>query len=136
MPKRNVSQLICTVTAAALLLSSVPLAAWQQPTNRIDSETESSSVAAELAVVAEEAAEERLRTDATVRPVADLTEVRTAWRRAEAMQEGGAASEPMEKKGAVRWLKKRWWVPVLAAVVLGTVLIDDDDNDAGETDDD
>ena len=36
--------------------------------------------------------------------------------------------------GFGRWLKKRWYIPVLAAVVIGVTVADDDD--AGEEEDD
>ena len=49
-------------------------------------------------------------------------------------QEGGDPAPTQEKKGVGRWLKKHWYVPVLAAIVLGVVLTDDDDH--GEDDDD
>ena len=44
------------------------------------------------------------------------------------------ASAQTDKGGAGRWLKKHWYVPVLAAVILGAVLIGDDDDKDGEDD--
>ena len=50
---------------------------------------------------------------------------------AEAQAERGAMPQ---RSGFGRWLKKRWWVPVLVAVAVGLAVSDDDDQ--GEDDDD
>ena len=64
-----------------------------------------------------------------------LSEVRAeAWALAEEGDDTGVDMKPETGKRWVRWLKKRWYVPVLAAVALG-VALDSDDNDAsGEED--
>ena len=66
-----------------------------------------------------------------------LSEIRSkAW----AMQEGDDAAPAMKpddkkKRRAGRWLKKHWYVPVLAAVALG-VALDSGDDDRNEVEDD
>ncbi len=54
-------------------------------------------------------------------------------------QEAGPdpADQMRSKKGFGRWLKKHWYVPVLAAVAIGVAIGDDDsgDNDASGEDD-
>ncbi len=70
-------------------------------------------------------------------PAVGLTELRLLVE-SDAYLMSQDASDPastQEKKGVGRWLKKHWYVPVLAAIVLGVVLTDDDD-DKGEEDDD
>ena len=63
-----------------------------------------------------------------------LSEVRAeAWALDEGEDDPAAAMKP-EKKGFGRWLKKRWYVPVLAAAVLAVALDDDDNDAAGEED--
>ena len=42
---------------------------------------------------------------------------------------------PRKRGGVGRWLKKRWWVPVLAAVAIGVAINDSGDDDRGGEDD-
>lgn len=59
---------------------------------------------------------------------------REAWRDVSA-DDALAAQQTAPKKGGFgRWLKKRWYIPVVAGVLLGVALADD--SDAGEVDDD
>lgn len=68
----------------------------------------------------------------------DAAEISLSEMRAEAwaMQEDDdpAAGMKTEKKGFGRWLKKHWYVPVLAAVALGVALDGGDDDKSGEDD--
>jgi len=71
-------------------------------------------------------------------PAVGLTELRLLVQ-SDAYVMSQDASDPastQEKKGVGRWLKKHWWVPVLAAVVLGVVLLEPNDDDKGQDDDD
>ena len=69
-------------------------------------------------------------------PAVGITELRSmvrsdAYRMS---QEPSDQTSTEEKKGVGRWLKKHWYVPVLA-VVLGVVLLGDDDDDNDGEDD-
>ena len=53
----------------------------------------------------------------------------------EAVLEAQAEENATPKRGGFgSWLKKRWYIPVIAAVVIGFVASDDDDNDADSED--
>ncbi len=68
----------------------------------------------------------RLSTDSSGLTVASVRD--DSWRSPEAWADVDQQSQTAGKKkgkGFVRWLKKRWYVPVLAAVVLGVTLGDD-----------
>lgn len=56
----------------------------------------------------------------------DLTAARFNWRETPDLQDTAADTPDAPKKKS--WIKRRWWVPVVAAVVLGVALSDDDDN--------
>ncbi len=58
-----------------------------------------------------------------------------SWRSPEGWSEVDRQSEAAGRKkgkGFVRWLKKRWYVPVIAAVVLGVAFGDDGGGDDAE----
>ena len=58
-----------------------------------------------------------------------------AWSLDEAEGDPGEASAPEKKKGFGRWLKKRWYVPLLAAAAIGVAVDSGGDNDASGEDD-
>lgn len=58
-----------------------------------------------------------------------------AWRATHASDASLQQTQSTKSGGGFgRWLKKRWYIPVIAAVVIGVTIADDDD--AGEEDDD
>ncbi len=58
---------------------------------------------------------------------------RNEWRTVSVRAEESSSGGKSNQGGFGRWLKKRWYIPVLAAVALGVAL--DDDDAAGEIDD-
>ncbi len=65
----------------------------------------------------------------------DLEALRAeAWRAPAAAQAGGGSSGKSQKRGFGRWLKKRWWVPVLAIAVGAAVGSGSDSDSGGEED--
>lgn len=67
-------------------------------------------------------------------PELPISELRAgAWALDERRADSAAAA-PQEKRGFGRWLKKRWWVPVLAGAALAVALDDGDDDRSGEED--
>ncbi len=58
-----------------------------------------------------------------------------AWRHASSSDLGLQQNQSSQGGGGFgRWMKKRWYIPVIAAVVIGVTIADD--NDSGEEDDD
>lgn len=58
-----------------------------------------------------------------------------AWRATHASDASLQETQGSKSGGGFgRWLKRRWYIPVLAAVVIGVTIADDDD--AGEEEDD
>ena len=80
-----------------------------------------------------EATQETLYTDVEPRSLREVA------MQVSAQEAGADPADQMkpEKKGFGRWLKKHWYVPVLAAVAIGVAIGDDDsgDNDASGEDD-
>ena len=71
------------------------------------------------------------RDERTAGPEIRVSELRAeAW----ALDEGPADTPRPDQRGFGRWLKKRWYVPVLAAVVLAVALDSGDDDASGEED--
>lgn len=69
-------------------------------------------------------------------PLSDLGQT-TAWGSWRALQQAEAMEEEAapKKRGAGRWLKKHWYVPVLAAAAVGALTIDSGDDDSSGEDD-
>jgi hypothetical protein len=64
-----------------------------------------------------------------------LSEMRAeAWTLQEGDDDPAAAMKPDKKRGFGRWLKKHWYVPVIAAVLVGVALGGGDDDKSGEDD--
>lgn len=57
------------------------------------------------------------------------------WREEAAVQEAEDRAAP-PKKGFKRWLKRRWWIPVLVAVAVGAVALDDGSDSPDDVEDD
>ena len=125
-----------SLTLAALLLTpALPASAadaWARPDMQLDLEAALRAQESTFGA-AVETGPEATGAETASREIA-LSEVRAeAWALDEGAEDPAGKVKP-ETRSLGRWLKKHWYVPLLAAVALG-VALDSDDNDASGEDD-
>ena len=117
------------IALALLLVAAAPAAASADLQLGVAREAQESALGLAPDPAEEAAGEEGASIE--IRP----SEIRAeAWALQGSSDDPGDQMKPEKKRGFGRWLKRHWYVPVLAAVVLGVALDDDDNDRAGEED--